>query len=130
MTFIVGSYRVLTTQYLLLVRIFCQGIFYLSRFPNFEVCNYWSPNLLSFSSRMLASRLSINFLPTSNASVNLTISSGGVQVTRLYNSSLGVIYVDNLSQDQNTLLVMTFSPSDGPTRLDLGSLTLTVPENA
>jgi hypothetical protein len=69
-------------------------------------------------------------LPTSNATVNITLSSGGVQVWSLFDSSIGTVSVVNLSQDQPTLLTVTYIQSETPALFGLESFTITVPENA
>lgn len=128
---VVGNYRVPTTQYLLLVRLLCQGILFPSYFSNSEVCHSWSPSLFYHcSSRMIASRLIMNALPSSNASVNISLSSGGTEVSSVFDSSLQTLSVVNLPQNLTTLLTVTYILSEQPTLFGLASFIITVPENA
>lgn len=76
------------------------------------------------------SRLTMNAIPSSNATVNITLSGGGIQISNLFDSSLGTVTVVNLPQDQTTHLTVTFVPSAGPTVFGLESFVITVPQNA
>ena len=78
---------------------------------------------------MIASRLTINPLSSSNASVNLTVSAGGVHISTIYNSSVGGVSIVDLLQNLTTILTATYVPTEGPTVFGLDSLVITVPEN-
>lgn len=78
---------------------------------------------------MIASRLTINTLSSSNASVNLTISANGINISTVYNSSLGDVAIVGLPQNQTTFLTATYISSTGPTLFGLDSLVITVPED-
>lgn len=127
---IVGNYRVPISQYLLPVRLLRQGKLYPSYFSNFKVCTTsifrTSYHLLS---RMIASSVSITALSSSNASMNLTISTGGVQISTVFKSSIGAVSIVDLTQNQTTLLTATYIPTTGPSIFALESLTISVPQN-
>lgn len=127
---VVGNYRVPTTRYLPLVRLLGQGTFHLRYFLHFEVCNSWSPYLLSYSSRMIdTSKLVMSTIPSSNATVNVTISSGGIQIWSLFDSSLGSVTIVNLPSNLTVLVAVTYMPADDPALFGLQSFTVTAPEN-
>ena len=81
---------------------------------------------------MIASHLSINALPSSNASVNISISAGGRHVSNVFKSSEsnGAVSIVGLMQNQTTLLTITYIPSTEPTLFGLESFEITVPKNA
>lgn len=79
---------------------------------------------------MIASRLIMNALPSSNASVNISLSSGGTEVSSVFDSSLQTLSVVNLPQNLTTLLTVTYILSEQPTLFGLASFIITVPENA
>ena len=129
---VVGSYRAQTSRYLLLVRLLRQGTLYLKHFSNFEVCNscQWSPNLLSFLCRMIGSEISLIAIPSSNAVVNITISSSGIEIWNLFNSSLGSVTIIDLPLNQTTLVTITYITSAEPAQFGLQTFVITVPVNA
>ncbi|PPQ86539.1 hypothetical protein CVT25_007197 [Psilocybe cyanescens] len=71
--------------------------------------------------------LGITTLPSSNATVNVTISANGIVVSSLFNSSLGSLTVVNLPDNNVSLFTINFIPSSTPTRFDLESLIITIP---
>lgn len=79
---------------------------------------------------MIASRLSMVALPSSVASVNITLSGGGIQISKVFKSSLGSLSVVDLPQNQTTLLTITYIPSEAPALFGVQSFNITVPENA
>ena len=126
---VVGNCQVTMTRYLPLVRLLRQGTFHLRYFLLHEVCNSWTPYLLSFSSRMIdTSRLVMTAIPSSNATVNVTISSGGIQIWSLFDSSLGTVTIVNLPSNL-VLVAVTYMPSDDPALFGLQSFIVTAPAN-
>ncbi|KAF8806806.1 hypothetical protein BYT27DRAFT_7190483 [Phlegmacium glaucopus] len=76
-----------------------------------------------------ASSFFLTTLPSSNASVNITVSAGGVDVWAIFDSSLGSVSVVNLPQNETALVSITYMPTVNATQFDLRSLVLTVPAN-
>uniref|UniRef100_A0A8H7XUJ2 Mid2 domain-containing protein n=2 Tax=Psilocybe cubensis TaxID=181762 RepID=A0A8H7XUJ2_PSICU len=74
--------------------------------------------------------LGITTLPSSNATVNVTMSSNGIVVSSLFNSSLGSLAVINLPDNSISQFTINFIPSSTPTRFDLQSLVIAVPADA
>jgi len=77
-----------------------------------------------------ASHLSINALPSSNASVNISISADGRHISNVFKSSDGAVSIVGLLQNETTFLTMTYIPSTEPTLFGLESFVITVPQNA
>ncbi|KDR80894.1 hypothetical protein GALMADRAFT_1113777 [Galerina marginata CBS 339.88] len=77
-----------------------------------------------------AFNLSMTTLPSSNATMNVTISANGIVVSQLFNSSLGALEIVNLPENDTSLLTITFLASSTPTRFDLQTLTITVPSDS
>ncbi|PPQ99243.1 hypothetical protein CVT26_014099 [Gymnopilus dilepis] len=77
-----------------------------------------------------AFQLSLATLPSSNATMNVTVSANGTVVWAIFNSSLESIRAVNLPENEATFLSITFLSSSTPTRFDLASLTIMVPANA
>ncbi|KIM39657.1 hypothetical protein M413DRAFT_447121 [Hebeloma cylindrosporum] len=69
-------------------------------------------------------------LPSSNATINVTISANGVVVSSDFHSSLGALSIINLPGNMTSLLTLTFIKSSSPTQFDLDSLTITTLSNA
>jgi len=68
-------------------------------------------------------------LPSSNATINVTISANGVVVSSDFQSSLGALSIINLPGGNTSLLTLTFIESSSPTQFDLDSLTITTLSN-
>ncbi|KAJ8095305.1 hypothetical protein PM082_010528 [Marasmius tenuissimus] len=64
--------------------------------------------------------------PLSNASFNVTVSSGGMVANAVANSSIGRFAVVNLNDNDITTLSITYVPSEISSRLDIGNITITV----
>ncbi|KAF8888131.1 hypothetical protein BD779DRAFT_1440319 [Infundibulicybe gibba] len=73
-------------------------------------------------------RASALYLTTSfsNATTNITVSANNAVVTQQFNSSVGLVNILNLTEDEITMVVLTFVPGSIPTRLEITSLTVTV----
>ncbi|KAF8972719.1 hypothetical protein BDZ97DRAFT_1605360, partial [Flammula alnicola] len=69
--------------------------------------------------------LFLTTLPSSNATVNITVSSNGTAVSTLFNSTFGSVTVINLPGDVVSLFTITFVSSTTPTRFDLQSIIIT-----
>ncbi|KAF8238177.1 hypothetical protein L208DRAFT_363234 [Tricholoma matsutake] len=63
----------------------------------------------------------------SNATANITVTTNQSSISTNFNSSVGVIAILNLLESQTTVVALTFVPSFSASRLDIGSLILTVP---
>ncbi len=59
-----------------------------------------------------ATDLFLTTLPSSNATVNLTVSSNGTSVSRLFNSTLGMASIIQLPENAVSQLAITFVPSN------------------
>ena len=66
--------------------------------------------------------------PLSNATANVTVSVNQTSISAGFNSSIGVIAIFNLPESSTTTVALTFVPSSSPSRLDIGTLILTVPD--
>jgi len=75
----------------------------------------------------LASSLFLTTARSSNASVNLTLSAGGIDIWDIFNSSLRSVSIVNLPQNQTTLLTITYIPAADSTLFGLQSLMITIP---
>uniref|UniRef100_A0A0W0FNP6 Mid2 domain-containing protein n=1 Tax=Moniliophthora roreri TaxID=221103 RepID=A0A0W0FNP6_MONRR len=75
-----------------------------------------------------ATSLVMTLPPSSNASMNITVLTGNNDVLSLaVNSSVGTFAVLNLNEANTTTLSITFiQTSAGPSRLDIGNITITV----
>ncbi|KAF7309516.1 hypothetical protein MIND_00322400 [Mycena indigotica] len=81
----------------------------------------------------MAFRASALYLSTSvisNATANFTITSKSVSATRIVNSAAGLVAIVNLVESELTTLAVTFIPQTTVSRLDIGSILLTVSNRA
>ncbi|CAA7265166.1 unnamed protein product [Cyclocybe aegerita] len=76
-----------------------------------------------------ASGLFLTTLPTSNATVNITISASGTAVSTIFESGTGSATIVNLPESEVALLTITFIPSGSPTILELEFLQINVLAN-
>ncbi|KAH0836840.1 hypothetical protein J3R83DRAFT_8625 [Lanmaoa asiatica] len=74
------------------------------------------------------STLYLRTTPSSNATVNLTLTAEptDVSITSELNTSISLIVAVNIPETQTTTLGVTFLQGDLPTRFDIESITLTV----
>ena len=79
---------------------------------------------------LAASGVIFTILPSSNATVNITISAAGLVVSQTFDSTVGSASIVNLPKNDVALLTLTVIPETPSTRFDLGSLTITVPADA
>ena len=100
-----------------------QGVF------SFYFLRTWMSELL-IAKRMIASVLYINTVPSiSNATVNLTISAGGTNISTIFDSSLGVVSIVDLPPNQITSLTI-YILATAPTLFCMESFIITIPENS
>lgn len=76
-----------------------------------------------------ATDLFLTTLPSSNATVNLTVSSNGTSVSRLFNSTLGMASIIQLPENAVSQLAITFVPSNVSTQFVLQEIAITTPQN-
>ncbi|RDB18528.1 hypothetical protein Hypma_000235 [Hypsizygus marmoreus] len=82
--------------------------------------------------RFRASALYLSTSALSNSTTNITVSNNGTSTAAVFNSSVGVIAVINLPEAETTTVAITYIPDADapfPSRLDIGSLMLTVSDN-
>jgi len=108
----------------------CSGAWHLSDNSISTTGPNSSSKVLQMFLQVQASRITMTTLPTSVASVNITLSGGGLQISRVFKSSLGSLSVVNLPQNQTTHLVITYISSEAPALFAVESFYITVPENA
>jgi hypothetical protein len=73
--------------------------------------------------------LVLDAIESSNATVNVTISGGGVQIWSLFDSKLGTVTIVNLPPNLTIEVTVTFMPSEEPSNFGLQSITVSVPVN-
>lgn len=82
--------------------------------------------------RFRATSLFMTTSPLSNATMNITVFTGTTVISQVANSSLGLLLVVNLNEENTTTLSITYiSDQDAtgtiiPSRLDIGSITVSV----
>lgn len=97
----------------------------------FHLANESPPlTVIFFPSRTVASILYLTTVSSSNASVNLTLSAGGENISTVFNSSLGLVSIVDLPPNETTHLTVTYIPGTGPTLFSLESIIITVPNNS
>ncbi|KAF4611122.1 hypothetical protein D9613_007176 [Agrocybe pediades] len=77
-----------------------------------------------------AFELHLTTSPSSNATVNVTVSSNGIVVSSVFNSSVGSVSIVNLPENDTSVMTINYISSSIPTRLDLEALEITVLANA
>ncbi|KAJ6561149.1 hypothetical protein DFH09DRAFT_1316266 [Mycena vulgaris] len=73
-----------------------------------------------------ASALYMSTSVTSNATANFTVSSLSNSVTKMVDSTAGLVAIVNLVESELTTLVITFIPGRNASQLDIGSILMTV----
>ncbi|KAF8196868.1 hypothetical protein K438DRAFT_1825693 [Mycena galopus ATCC 62051] len=73
-----------------------------------------------------ASALYMSTSVTSNASANFSIASPSRSLSTVVNSTLDLIYIVDLLESELTTLTITFIPGQNVSRLDIGSILVTV----
>jgi len=79
---------------------------------------------LFFSFR--ASMIHLTTSSLSNATVNVTVSTDDIVLSRLFDSAVGFFTVSKLLESITTTLTLSYIPGPSPTRLDISSLVLSV----
>ncbi|KAJ4474928.1 hypothetical protein J3R30DRAFT_3295208 [Lentinula aciculospora] len=77
-----------------------------------------------------ASALFLSTSPSANATFEIAVSAGNTSISVSANSSIGVAAVLNLPANETTTLSLTFTPGQVPSRIDVGTITITVPDNS
>ena len=96
---------------------------------NFKVSTNSKAIAGNLNTSPIAFDMFLTTLPSSNATINVTISANGVVVTSDFQSSLGALSIINLPGGNTSLLTLTFIESSSPTQFDLDSLTITTLSN-
>ncbi|KAK7031485.1 hypothetical protein R3P38DRAFT_817121 [Favolaschia claudopus] len=64
----------------------------------------------------------------SNASANFTVTSSSLTLSRVVDTAVGLVAIVNLNETQLTSLTISFMPGQNASRLDIGSILVTVPD--
>jgi len=79
--------------------------------------------------RFRASSLYLSTSSLSNATANITVSNNGIIISKVFNSSVGMVAVLGLREPEISTVAITFIPDALPARLDIGNLILRVTDD-